>query len=343
MGEGLHPVKPPTMNSPLWPWNESDSGKLRFDRFMDLALHHPERGYYARRIRGVGRSGDFTTTPMLSPALGKAVAAWAGQALQSTGCSHLIELGPGEGHLAQAVLDGLTWWRRLRTTLHLVETSAPLRAKQQALLGRRAHWHDSLAAALEASGGRACIYSNEFVDAFPVRRFRREPDGWSELHLAPAEQWKPVGELPDSSVFRHPFPPGQIVEVADAYRIWLHGWLRSWQAGRMLTLDYGAEAGELYHRRPRGSLRAYFMQQRIEGPTVYENPGRQDLTADVNFTDLQLWGAPWLETTGLCTQRDFLLPHLDPGRPSDAHVVAPDGAGSAFLVLDQRRLAQRPD
>jgi len=343
MEEGLRRVKPPTMNSPLWPWNESESGRLRFDQFMDLALHHPERGYYARRIRGVGRSGDFTTTPMLTPALGKAVAAWAGQALQSTGCRHLIELGPGEGHLAQAVLDGLPWSRRVRTTLHLVETSAPLRAKQQAILRKRVRWHDSLVAALEACGGRACIYSNEFADAFPVRRFRREPSGWSELHLTPAEQWETISELPDSSSFHRPFPAGQIVEVADAYRLWLGGWLESWRAGRMLTLDYGAEVGELYQRRPRGSLRAYFMQQRLEGPAVYENPGRQDLTADVNFTDLQIWSAPWLKTAGLYSQREFLLPHVDPARPSDSHAVDPDGAGAAFLVLDQRCLAHRTD
>jgi SAM-dependent MidA family methyltransferase len=341
MGEGLLPVKPPTMNSPTWPWN--DSGKLRFDRFMDLALHHPGRGYYARRIRGVGQSGDFTTTPMLTPALGKAVAVWAEEALRSAGCRHLIELGPGEGKLARAVLHELTWWRRLRTTVHLVETSVPLRTKQQSVLGHRVLWHDSLAAALEACGGRACIYSNEFADAFPVRRFRRESDGWSELYLTPAEQWEPSDGLPDSSVFELAFPPGQIVEVAEAYRAWLGEWLPSWRAGRMLTIDYGSEVGGLYHRRPRGSLRAYFMQQRLEGPAAYENPGRQDLTADVNFTDLQRWSAPWLETVGLRTQRDFLLPHADPAQPSDAHAVETDGAGSAFLVLDQRCLAQRAD
>jgi SAM-dependent MidA family methyltransferase len=337
MGEGLLPVKPPTMNSPTWPWNNQE--KLRFDRFMDLALHHPERGYYARRIRGVGRSGDFTTTPMLTPALGKAVAAWTGEALEATDCDHLIELGPGEGHLARAVLDGLGWWRRLRTTIHLVETSAPLRAKQQAVLGKRARWHDSITAALAACGGRACIYSNEFVDAFPVRRFRRELDGWSELYLTPAEQWDVAGDLPDSTVLQSSFPPGQIVEVSQAYEIWLRSWLPWWQSGRILTIDYGAEVDDLYQRRPRGSLRAYFMQQRLEGPEAYQNPGRQDLTADVNFTDLQYWCTPWLETTSLQTQRDFLLPHATPSQPIDNQLVIPGGAGTAFLVLDQRRLA----
>lgn len=302
---------------------------------MELALHDPQRGYYARRIRGVGRGGDFTTTPMLTPALGKAVAAWAAESLKSSGCRDLIELGPGEGVLAAAVMKELPWWRRIRTRLHLVERSLPLREKQAALLGKRAVWHDSVESALEACGGKACLYSNEFADAFPVRRFRREADGWSELYLTPAEEWRPCDGLPDSSLFEVSHPVGQIVEVAESYRDWLQGWLPRWHAGRMLTIDYGAEAEALYVRRPRGSLRAYLMQQRIEGPGIYENPGRQDLTADVNFTDLRRWAEPFAVTRALRFQAEFLTHHANPSQPADVHAVDLDGAGEAFLVLEQ--------
>jgi SAM-dependent MidA family methyltransferase len=332
MKETPQGVKPRPMKSSHWPWNAQES--LRFDRFMALALHDPERGYYARRIRAVGRGGDFTTTPMLSPALGKAIAAWVAEALAATGCRDLIELGPGEGRLAAAVLDHLPWWRRLRVRLHLVESSAPLREKQAARLGKRAVWHDSVESALAACGGKACLYSNEFADAFPVRRFRREVDGWSELFVGPAEDWRPCEAPPDSSVFEVPHPVGQIIEVAESYHDWLRGWLPQWRAGRMLTVDYGAEAADLYHRRPRGSLRAYFTQQRIEGPGVYEHPGRQDLTADVNFSDLQRWSAPHATPLRLIPQRDFLLPFA---APADADLLDEHGAGGAFLVLEQTK------
>lgn len=302
---------------------------------MDLALHDPQRGYYARRIRGVGHSGDFTTTPMLTPALGKAVGAWATAALRETACRDLIELGPGEGLLARAVLSAIPWFRRWRVRLHLVERSKPLREKQQALLGDRIHWHDSVEDALAACHGRACIYSNEFADAFPVRRFRRESDDrWSELHLTPAEDWRPCVELLDSAVFDIPHPPDQIVEVNEAYHHWLDRLLPAWQSGRMLTIDYGSQVESLYQRRPRGTLRAYLFQQRLEGPAIYDNPGRQDLTADVNFTDLQRWTTPGLETVSLIPQGDFLLAHA---APNDTQLIEPQGAGSAFLVLDQRR------
>ena len=46
---------------------------------MAAALHDPERGYYARRIRGVGKPGDFTTTAAISPAIGKAIAQLVGR------------------------------------------------------------------------------------------------------------------------------------------------------------------------------------------------------------------------------------------------------------------------
>lgn len=329
----LQPVKSLPMNSSNWPWISGEP--LRFDRFMDLALHDPERGYYTRRIRAVGRGGDFTTTPMLTPSLGKAVAAWAAEAMKSSGCRHLIELGPGEGMLAQAVMGNLPWWTRIRSQLHLVERSLPLRQKQRELLGPKIRWHDTIEEALAACHGEAWIYSNEFADAFPVRRFRREEKGWSELFVSPAEQWFVCKDLPDSSVFGVDHPVGQQVEVAESFHQWQAGMLPHWKKGRMLTIDYGAELPTLYHRRPRGSVRAYLMQQRLEGPALYDNAGRQDLTADVNFTDLARWTAGALETVGLRTQGEFLQPWSDPANPADRHAIDPHGAGGAFMVLDQ--------
>ncbi len=315
-----------------FPWISEEA--LRFDRFMAAALHDPERGYYARRIRGVGRGGDFTTAPMLSPALGRSIAAWAVRAMRETGCRDLIELGPGEGSLASTVRSALPLWMRLRTRFHLVESSGPLRQKQQALLGSRVRWHRTVEEALDACRGRACLYSNEFADAFPVRRFRREDARWSELHLAPGdpprEIWLETADLPPSSVFRISHPPGQIVEVHDSFRQWWSGWLPRWTAGRMLTIDYGDTAEHLYHRRPHGTLRAYLFQQRLEGPAVYRNPGRQDLTADVNFTDLAEWPAAYAEDGSCRTQRDFLLPHAPPGDP----MLDPHGPGGAFKVIE---------
>ncbi len=312
---------------------------------MRRALYDPSHGYYARRITGVGRCGDFTTAPMLSDMPARAIAKWAALALAECGCHNLMEIGPGEGKLAAAVMKHLPWHVRWRTRLHLVETSAPLAERQKTLLGKTAVWHDCPAAALDSCHGKAVIFSNELVDAFPVRRFCNSPDGWRELAVAfdpagkPLESLLPPAPLPDSSGFSQTHPPGQWIEVHDSYRHWLAGWMPHWKSGRMLTIDYGAAADTLYHRRPRGTLRGYLLQQRMEGAEIYQNPGRQDLTADVNFTDLIHWSAPWTDDVRLCDFATFLQNHAERSSSIDRDLTNPEGAGGAFQVLDQKRKA----
>jgi SAM-dependent MidA family methyltransferase len=141
----------------------------------------------------------------------------------------------------------------------------------------------------------------------------------------------------DFSVLRQPAADGQRVELHESYRAWLSAWAPLWERGAMLTIDYGEAAEKLYARRPRGSVRAYFHHQRLEGPEVYRRMGRQDLTADVNFSDLQNWGErQGLHTEFLQTQADFILSRTEPtDDDAEKMLLHPDGAGRAFKVLCQ--------
>ncbi len=316
--------------------------RVTFEKFMERALYDPARGYYSRRITAVGRNGDFTTAPMLSDALARAIAHWATSAMRESGCRDLIEVGPGEGVLAAQVVKNLPWDLRWRTRLRLVETSAPLASHQRALLGKRAIWQDSISDALAACGGNAVIYSNELVDAFPVRRFQKTALGWQELAVEidndnATESLLSPASLPDSSGFLEAHPSGQWIEIHDSYRRHLTTWLPFWKSGRLLTIDYGALTENLYHRRPHGSIRAYLLQQKLEGFAIYQNPGRQDLTADVNFTDLIHWSQPWTRDHRLMTMREFLSPISNLNSQIDLTLSDSHGAGDAFLVLDQAR------
>ena len=69
---------------------------LRFDRFMELCLYDVEHGYYAKNITSVGSSGDFSTTPSLSPVLAIALS----KAIMASGLRDVIEIGPGAGDLS---------------------------------------------------------------------------------------------------------------------------------------------------------------------------------------------------------------------------------------------------
>jgi SAM-dependent MidA family methyltransferase len=314
---------------------------IPFEAFMHRALYDPERGYYARRIRGLGKRGDFTTAPMLTEALGSAIADWAVRALRETGCRDLIEIGPGEGWLAADVWRKLPALTRWKSRLHLVETSPPLAAIQRETLGKHATWHTTPGEALAACGGRAVIFSNELVDAFPVRRFAKTPAAWQEIAVGIAadgtatESLLPPAALPPSSGFADIHAPGQRIEVHDSYRRWLLDWLPSWRAGRLLTIDYGATADRLYERRPHGTVRGYLLHQRLEGPAIYQNPGRQDLTADVNFTDLIEWSAPWTGASRLQTLAAFLNTPAKRRHAGIGKFLDDQDAGGHFLVLDQ--------
>jgi len=315
---------------------KSSAASEPFSAFMARALFDPERGYYTRQIRTVGPRGDFSTSATLSPAFGKAVATWikTESRLQSN-IRHIIEVGAGDGSLMQEVRRQLGWWIRRRFAFHIVETSPVLRKQQQHRLGSGIHWHHDLESALATTEGQAFIYHNELLDAFPATLLQ-----WDAKQQRWLEVWVPESLHPHEfdpahySVLRHAaFAHGQRCEIHPSIRDWLAGWTPHWKSGAMLTIDYGGEFPQLYHRRPQGSLRAYLLHQRLTGADIYANPGRQDITADINFTDYRAWlHLSGLEEAACQTLADFLRPHKAPAQLLDA-----DGAGGTFKVHVHRR------
>ncbi|WP_411827933.1 SAM-dependent methyltransferase [Luteolibacter sp. AS25] len=287
------------------------------EQFMARALHHPEKGYYARNIRSIGSRGDFTTTPQISDVPAKAIASWAARAMRKYRTWNLIEVGPGLGTLASQVYRNLPLFTRIRTKLHLVESSPSLGSHQRDHLGKRATYHSTIHEALKACQGNAIIYSNELVDAFPAQVYEKTQSGWQQVALQNdgdfvREIFLPTDELPSSSIFTESYKIGQRVEVHESYHKWLKTWLPTWTNGEMLTIDYGDTAENLYKRKPNGSLRAYFYHNLLEGPAVFQNPGHQDITADVNFSDLHEWSDPWLHSALSGKFSMFIEPYISP-------------------------------
>lgn len=315
-------------------------GVMPFEEFMALALYDPVHGYYTKGIADVGGArGDFATSATLSDALARAIAKWlVGEIAVHAwrGPVAVIEVGGGSGALAAGVLKALGWWRRRSIRYHLVEVSPVLRELQRKRLGRSVIWHETIAEALDAVGGKALIVSNELVDAFPVQWLVFHEGAWREIMVRYES-----GKL--SETFRdYDAPPpdltdpreGQRIELRPSFRSWLEETTAAMHEGLMLTIDYGAATvDEVYHRRPGGTLRAYHRHERIEGGGIYARFGKQDLTSDVVFADLVRWGRElgW-ENVRLATQRDFLERH---GAHDDA--MSTSEAGEAFLVLEQRR------
>ncbi len=318
-------------------------GTIPFERFMQEALYHPRFGYYSANISDVGTRGDFSTSVTLGDRLGHSLAAWIIARCRELHWKKItvIEIGAGNGVLARSILRYLGWWKRFQTDYMIVETSPRLRELQREALGRKVSWHPSVKEALEASSGRALILSNELVDAFPCRLFQKGDGGWEELGVRIGED----GALSEASLGLiapdHWFetlgalPTGQRVERFDSYQAWLAEWAPLWKEGAMLTVDYGDLAAKLYARRTGGSLRAYWKHQRFTGMEIYARFGRQDLTADVNFSDLITWGKQlaWNHRP-LITQGEFQEQWASKSHQSgDKNILSE--ASEAFKVLEQ--------
>lgn len=303
---------------------------------MARALFDPERGYYTRHIKTVGARGDFSTSATLSPSLGHAVAAWLkSEAHLQPQVRHVIEVGAGDGSLMHTLRRALGWWTRRRFIFHIVETSPVLRHEQEKKLAGRVVWHATLESALAGAQGHAFIYHNELLDAFPATLVQ-----WSAAEQRWLEVWVPEGLHPHAldaahfSALRHTiFAEGQRCELHASVRDWLQQWTPHWKSGSMLTIDYGDTFPQLYHRRPQGTLRAYLLHQRLIGADIYANPGRQDITADINFTDY----TAWLQALGLSEVSQQTLAQFLHSHSAPEWLTNTDGAGTAFKCFVHRR------
>jgi SAM-dependent MidA family methyltransferase len=292
---------------------------------MELALYHPEQGYYAGGGSGrepVGWAGDFFTSGDASPLWGWAIARQLHQMWQALGRPprfDVIEPGAGRGLLAAAVwryalaLDE-RWAATLRYTLvDRATPGSPLRATREARLAAElaaipapsdaVRWAADLTQATSGAPITGCIVSNELVDALPVHRVEARGGRLSEVYVTLAEGTEQFAELlaPPSServgeyldhylVPWRTFPDGWRAEVCPAAEDWMREVAATLGDGYALTLDYGASARRLYtHDRWRGTLMAYARHRVSERQMAH--PGQQDLTAHVNFSALAQVGA----------------------------------------------------
>ena len=160
------------------------SGPMSFERFMELALAHPEQGYYMNRDP-FGAAGDFTTAPEISQMFGELVGLWSAEVWREMGSPNplrLIELGPGRGTLMSDALRAARLVPEFRDALDvtLVETSPKLAQIQYEALascGVGVAWQPTFS---EAPPGPAIVIANEFLDALPVRQYVYSNGRWRE-------------------------------------------------------------------------------------------------------------------------------------------------------------------
>ena len=278
-------------------------GPISFRQFMDLALYHPEHGYYTRGEDPFGREGDFYTNSQLQPAFGRLIAQQIARWRDEMGSPDeftpdeftpdeftVVELGAGRGETLAEVKKALPSVRCL--AVERTEGALP-------------------------QGFQGVVYSNEFFDALPVHLVERGPDGLAEWLVdsrGGGFRWIASGRPAEPSVAG--YVGKYAVGLAEEDRIevnlkaleQLERIAGALKRGYVLTIDYGYSAEEIAagRRFPQGSLMAYERHQAYED--VLSEPGSRDITAHVNFTALEQRGQELgLESLGLRTQAQFLF------------------------------------
>jgi len=293
-----------------------DGGPLPFATFMDLALYHPLHGYY-RSGPPIGRRGDFFTAPQVAAGFGRAVGRCFRQALAALGlpAGALLELGAGDGRLATDVVCALGP-DAAPAAVHLLDQNTARLPRHMAGYAGEITVHENLGVIAPASF-RGMIYANEFFDALPVRRFRRSRAGLREAHVAWRrdrfrETWLPAA-APEVLDYLARYGRGGVGRLVFEYSPGVPGIFRELRRitdrAWIVIIDYGDRAGRVLDpARPNGTLRAFHRHRVLAG--LLARPGRQDLTADVNFDFLADQAREnGFETISLETQGQFLARH----------------------------------
>jgi SAM-dependent MidA family methyltransferase len=348
-----------------------ERGPLTVAAFMDLALYHPQLGYYARAARRSGRAGDFFTSvdvgSMFGDLLEVQVAEMAGLLAPSEPGRpfDLVEAGAGNGRLSADILRAAE--RRhpdayAAIRLHLVEASAAARAVHRSVLGGAAGKLVTSSDQLpEAFDG--ILLANELLDAMPVHQVVLRAAGLREVFVTVDRDRlvRAEGEpsTPDLQAYFDRLDVelrvGWRVEVNLRAREWMSEVARRLARGFVILIDYGHEASELYSAAHASGTLTSFAGHTMTGPETSAatpswllHPGARDITAHVDFTTIRRTAeAAGMTALGFLDQTYFLMGLLDGAditadlppagqmkqRLALKTLLLPGGLGSTFKVL----------
>jgi SAM-dependent MidA family methyltransferase len=353
------------------------SGPIPFVRFMELALYHPQFGYYMRSAEPaqerIGWRGDFYTSSDVHPILGQALAKQAEQMYRLLGRPHpftIVEMGPGKGLLAKHILMTCahrypSFFQHIRYVL--IDRSPAMRELQRENLAswldqpNLLEWVDDLGNMVPHSL-TGLFFSNELLDSFPVHRVQVTSKGIEELWVDYRDGTFVECVMPLSSdTLAHrlrrvsaDWPEGYRTEMNLRASEWMKEVAQRLDRGFVLTIDYGHSARDLYRPdRNRGTFLCYFRQSINDDPFL--RVGDQDMTAHVDFSSLaEIGEGQKLRTTGFTNQMSFLMglgveqmiAELEQDSPqftAAIHLLRPHGMGTTFKVLIQHKGIPQPE
>lgn len=332
-------------------------GDLSFRDFVELALYHPEFGYYSGPQSPVGKESDYVTSPAISEVFGFALGRLSREfaSRMEGGLSTVVDIGCGDGSLIINVARADSAGRYFGVDRSL----GRVRPGGEASFVRSLHE--------VPRDGAHLIISNELFDALPFARLVNRGGHLHELWVTERDGGLDWTEHEAEAAYDDYFAArgisladGQFADVSLEWEAQYGDIAASVERGLIVTFDYGFREKQLFDPRIRRfGTAASYAQQRVTRDLL-ANPGRQDLTAHINFDDLIRAGerrgfrtlffdrqAKFLLSLGI-TEHPLFTPStelavesMDEGvalldrRDEARRLVLPDGIGEDIRVLVQ--------
>ncbi len=301
---------------------------------MQAGLYSPSGGFYSAQANRI--SAHFGTSSTSHPVFGALIARQLEQMWRLLGdppVFHVIEVGSGDGVLAQSIVDAC---RRMapRFAQALYYVAADYEPGWLQPSDHTFDWANGTGDGIPSSrqdtipgiqrvkteGLRAfrnvvgCILCNELIDNFPVHRFAIQDGRVKEVFVtSEGENLSEVLDEPSSprieqrlSSLGLSLTEGYRGEVNLAMEDWTGQLSRVLERGFMLTIDYGQLATDLYSPQNAGGTLVCF-NRHVVSSDPYQRIGQQDITCQVDFTSLMRMGERHgLTTVGYALQSRFL-------------------------------------
>lgn len=335
---------------------------MTYADFIDLALYHPEAGYYITERPKIGRDGDFFTTSNVSDVFGKLIGKWyAGNAANLGLESSVCEIGAGNGRFASAFVQGWNEITAKPLTYYIVEESPYHRRLQADEFSSLPNVEFVYAGTFADTGmDHGLVFSNELLDAFPVHVIEKSEGVIKEVFvgfengqfkeiLAPLTNERIIAFLREQEL---DLSEGQRIEIPLAMEPFIESISENLSKGIVVTVDYGYTKEEWMHpSRRQGSLRGYYQHQMYHD--VLKHPGDMDITSHIHFDAFISQGEKYgLEFIRKKRQDEFLMmigileelsEHHDPNPFSEVSkrnrairsLILPGGISQSFHVIIQ--------
>ena len=316
----------------------AERGPLSFRDFMELALYHPEHGYYASGAVRTGRAGHFMTSAELDPSFGELWSRGLERVWESCGRPdpfNVVEIGGGEGGFAGAILEATT----LPLSYRLVERIGEVELRQRERLSSfgGVTWSRTLD---EVAGGSVhFVIAVEVLDNLPVHVVEPVAGDLREIYVdGDLEEVLGVLSRPELESFGRHLRDGERCEVGlDAMHM-ATKIAPLIDRGVVFFIDYGYE----------GPGRQTLVSYSGAGPStdLLAAPGERDITAHVNWDTIgSVLRDEGLEASGPVPQAAVLkalgAAELD-RRLRDRHGAAvAEGKGAEAVRALSRRHALR--